>query len=67
MFSYLTQKAVKYAKYYGEDESQVADLEKQLDAFKGKVKAVYQALAQDTMAPELPVVTNRNAKAISVI
>jgi len=56
--SYLTQKAIKYAKYYGEDEDQIKRLEKQLDIFKGKVKSVYQALAQDSIAPELPVVTN---------
>ena len=60
--SYLTQKAAKYAKYYGKDQKQIDHLEKQLEAFKIKTKAVYQALAQDAVAPELPVVTNEDAK-----
>lgn len=64
--SYLTQKALKYAKYYGEDEGHVKELEQQLDVFKGKVKSVYQALAQDTIAPELPVVTNEQPKTFNL-
>ena len=65
--SYLTQKAVKYAKYYGEDEDHIKELEKQLDIFKGKINAVYQALAQDTVAPELPVITNELPRAVQLL
>lgn len=54
------------AKYYGEDEEHIKELEKQLDVFKGKIKSVYQALAQDSIAPELPVVTNETPDSFSL-
>ncbi|MEQ9425097.1 MAG: SOS response-associated peptidase [Cyclobacteriaceae bacterium] len=60
--SYLTQKAVKYAKHYGESPEEVSKLEKQLEVFKTKINAVYQALAQDIVAPEVPVVTNESPR-----
>ncbi|MDA0196621.1 MAG: SOS response-associated peptidase [Bacteroidetes bacterium] len=56
--SYLTQKSIKYAKHYGEDKTQIDKLESQLDLYRQTTNHVYQALAQDSVAPELPVITN---------
>ena len=43
--SYLTQKSIKYAKHYGEENAQIEKLEKQLELYRQTTDQVYQALA----------------------